>query len=267
MAKVLQLCSYINLKKLFIMAKVNGIIKIEGTVEDLTFYKKDGQNFVRKKGGISKERIMSDPNFVRTRENGNEFGHSGSSGKLLKLAVGPMVFKAKDSKLSSRLLQTMSRIKNLDTVSARGERKVGVGITTTEGKLQLKGFDFNPKAPLKGVLFVPLTLDTADGSVFISDFIPTEQVQYPQGATHMSFQSAAVLVDFETGISEAVYSSTENIPIGLTSTTVTLTPASVPIGTGTQLFLLLISFYQEVNGIQYSLKNEEFNVLHILDVV
>ena len=36
------------------MAKASGIIKIEGTVEDLTFYKKDGKNFVRKKGGIPK---------------------------------------------------------------------------------------------------------------------------------------------------------------------------------------------------------------------
>ena len=39
------------------MAKANGIIKIEGTVEDLTFYRQDGKNFVRRKGGISKERI------------------------------------------------------------------------------------------------------------------------------------------------------------------------------------------------------------------
>ncbi len=48
------------------MAKVNSIIKIEGTVEDLTFYKKDGVNFVRRKGGVSKERIGNDPNFIRT---------------------------------------------------------------------------------------------------------------------------------------------------------------------------------------------------------
>lgn len=96
------------------MAKASGIIKIEGTVEDLTFYKKDGKNFVRKKGGIAKERIANDANFVRTRENNNEFAHSGSSGKVLRLAMGSLVFKAKDSKLSSRLLQTMSRANSSD---------------------------------------------------------------------------------------------------------------------------------------------------------
>lgn len=29
----------------------------------------------------------------------------------------------------------------------------------------------------------------------------------------------------------------------------------------------MISFYQEVNSVQYSLKNEEYNVLNILEVV
>jgi hypothetical protein len=99
------------------MAKAAGIVNIEGTVENLTFFKKDGKNFVRRKGGVSKQRIENDPNFVRTRENNNEFKESAYSGKLLRLALGSLVFKAKDSKLSSRMLQTMSRIKNLDGTS------------------------------------------------------------------------------------------------------------------------------------------------------
>ena len=42
------------------MAKANGIIQIEGTVDKLTFFKRDGKSFVRQKGGVSKERIASD---------------------------------------------------------------------------------------------------------------------------------------------------------------------------------------------------------------
>lgn len=145
------------------MAKQDGIMKIEGTVENFTFYKKDGKSFVRKKGGVSKERIATDPSYVRTRENNSEFGHSNYSGKLLRSALGSMVFKAKDSKLSSRLMQVMSRIKNLDTTSNRGKRQVSIGISTPNGKLQLKGFDFNAYAKLQSVLFTPYTLDTATG--------------------------------------------------------------------------------------------------------
>ncbi|NJM80405.1 MAG: hypothetical protein HC854_13765 [Flavobacterium sp.] len=249
------------------MAKANGIIKIEGTVEDLTFYKKDGKNYVRKKGGISKERIENDANFVRTRENNNEFGHSGTSGKVLRLALGNLVFKAKDSKLSSRLLGMMSRVKNLDLVSSRGLRKVGVGLSTPEGKQELKGFDFNANAPFQSVFFAPFTLDISTGSISIPNFIPAEQLQFPQGATHVSLQSAVLAIDFETEVSELAYSTAVNLPINLTAVSPTLTPSSVPTGTGVQLFLITIAFYQEVNGVQYSLKNEAYNVLHILEIM
>jgi hypothetical protein len=249
------------------MAKSNGIVKIEGTIEDLTFYKKDGVNYVRKKGGIPKDRISNDPKFERTRENNNEFGHSGSSGKLLRTALGSLVFKAKDGKLSSRLLQTMSRIKNLDTSSARGSRRVGVGLEGANGKSLLKGFDFNIKAPLKNVLFAPYVLDTATGVISLTNFIAREQLLFPQGATHVSFQSCVLVLDFETEVSEVSYSNVVSLPINLTPASVVVTPTSVPTGTGVQLFLLMISFYQEINGVAYSLRNEEYNVLHVIEVV
>ena len=100
------------------MAKNSSLFKIEGTLDNVTFYKSADGYFVRTKGGVSKHRIMNDPAFVRTRENGT------SSGKLLRDAVSSFVFKAKDSKLSSRLMKVMSDIKNQDLVSARGERNV-----------------------------------------------------------------------------------------------------------------------------------------------
>jgi hypothetical protein len=249
------------------MAKSSGVLKIEGTIEDLTFYKKDGKFLVRKKGGISKERIENEPNFVRTRENGTEFGHSGKSGKVLRLALGSMVYKAKDNKLSSRMLQLMAQIKNYDLTSARGERKVGLGLTTTEGKLLLKGFDFNNNAQLKSVLFAPFELSMSTGAITINNFRPIEQLQFPQGSTHVSFQSAVLAIDFTTEVSEVAYSNIENLAINMTVSSPTLTPTSVPSGSGVQLFLFMISFYQEVNGVQYSLKNEEYNVLNVVGVV
>lgn len=249
------------------MARVSGLIKIEGTVEDLTFYKKEGVSYVRRKGGVSKERIGTDSNFVRTRENNTEFGHSGSSGKILRRALGSMVLKAKDSKLSSRLLGVMSQIKNLDTVSARGERKVFIGLGTAEGKQVLRGFNFNAKSTLNNVLLAPYSLDTQTATITFSDLMTAEQIMFPQGATHVSFQNAVLQLDFETEISEMTYSTVTNLPLSLTPTSVTLAPTQIPTGSGQQFFMLMISFFQQVNGVQYSLKNEEYNVLCILDIV
>lgn len=248
------------------MAKSNGILKIEGTIEDLTFYKKEGQHFVRRKGGISKERIAGEPNFVRTRENNAEFSHSGNASRLLRFALGSMVARAKDTKLHPRLLQTMSRIKNLDTQSPRGQRLVGNGLTTAEGKQLLKGFDFNIHAPLQAVLKAGYVLDTVNGKLTFTDLIPLDQVAFPEGTTHLSMQTAVAMVDFNTGESEIGYSQLENLPLNNQAVTVSLNVNNMPGGNGVRLFLLMLSFYQEVNGVQYALKNEGYNVLHVVEV-
>src|SRR6185312_9957110 len=73
------------------MAKQNGLLKFRGTIDDLNFYQsKDGQ-LVRKKTSIDAARIASDPSFIRTRENGAEFGAAGKAGKVLRDALKPMM--------------------------------------------------------------------------------------------------------------------------------------------------------------------------------
>mgnify|MGYP007127515140 CR=1 FL=1 len=69
------------------MANQKGIIKIEGTVGGMTFYKKDGQYLVKEKSSISADKIANDPAFARTRENNAEFGAAGTAGKLLRDAL------------------------------------------------------------------------------------------------------------------------------------------------------------------------------------
>jgi len=69
------------------MAKLKGILKIQGTLDDLTFYKSGKDHLVRTKGGVDKARIANDPAFQRTRENGSEFGMAAKAGKMLRTAV------------------------------------------------------------------------------------------------------------------------------------------------------------------------------------
>lgn len=249
------------------MAKANSVVQIEGSIDNLTFFKKDGKNFVRRKSEVSKERIATDPNYVRTRENNSEFSLCTAAAKALRMALGSMVFKSKDNKLSSRMLQTMYRVKSFDTVSVRGKRSIAIGLSTAMGKLELTGFDFNKNARLNSVLFAPYELDVLTGKLTIANLLPLEQLIYPQGATHVSFQSAVLAINFATDASELVLSPVENVPLDLTAVTLVLTPSSLPASTGVTLFLISILFYQEVNGVQYSLKNEEFNVLNVLDVI
>ncbi|MBG6062980.1 hypothetical protein IWX83_002787 [Flavobacterium sp. CG_9.1] len=248
------------------MGKLAGIIKIEGTLDGLTFYKSQDGYMVRTKGGVSKKRIMTDPAFARTRENLSEFALNAKSGKLIRDATGVILNRAKDPKLSSRMLQLMNTIKNFDAVSARGKRNVAAGIASEEGKQLLKGFDFNIKAPLASVLQASFTVATDTGTIAITDFIPLEQLSTPNSATHVSFRSAFINLDFATGLFDKSYSPISNVLLDQNLITVTLTPEQVPAGSGIQLYLLLIEFYQDVNGIQYPLRSGNYNALNLVEI-
>lgn len=249
------------------MAKLKGILTLEGTLQEMTFYKTQDGHLVKAKSGVSAKRLATDPAFARTRENWAEFGNAASGGKVLRDAVRNMIAAAADNRVTSRLTQVMARIKNLDTTSARGERTVAIGIATPEGKVLLKNFNFNNKAILGAVLYKPYSVDTATGVISITDLVPINEIAAPAGSTHFSMKSAFVIVDFVAGTSDVSYSNVENLPIDGTSTSITLTPDVVPAGTGTKLFLLQIEFFQEINAIQYSLKNGAFNALSIVEVV
>jgi len=139
-------------------------------------------------------------------------------------------------------------------------------LATSGGKASLKGLDFNNRALLSSVLFAPFTLDNATGEITIPNLTPAKDVASPNGATHVSFSSAFLKLDFDTTDSSIEYSPTINIPITSVPASQTLTPAGVPTGTGNDIYVLLVEFFQDINGIQYPLKNGAYNVLNIVEV-
>ncbi len=247
------------------MARQTGLIKIKGKLDNLSFYKTQDGNLVRMKGGVDGDRIANDAAFIRTRENGAEFGSSASAGKLLRDTVRTMMLNAADNRVTSRLTQIMTLIKDYDTTSARGERSVGIGITDPAALQLLKGFDFNNRAIIGAVLYANYVVTQANGDISIAAFTPINDLSFPAGATHVSLKSAFANVDFAAGTGAIEYSAVTNLPIDGTTTAVSLTPAAVPAGAGTRLYMLMLEFFQEVNGIQYSLKNGAYNVLAIVD--
>ncbi|GAA3784246.1 hypothetical protein GCM10022271_15760 [Corallibacter vietnamensis] len=249
------------------MARYKSLFKIEGTLDDVNFYKTEDGYRVRTKGGVSKDRIKKDPAFQRTRENNSEFGLAASSGKLLRRAIIDLVANAKDSKLASRLTQVMSQVKNADTTSPRGKRNVAVGIQSPEGKRPLKGFDFNRKSSVSEVLLSDFNLNTTSGEISMTNFIPDQHLLFPEGATHVEFSCGFLNLDFDSRVKDMQLSNVVNAPINGTATTVTLTPAAPAAGTGQAFYLFKIAFYQEINNVQYPLKNGTFNALQIVEVL
>ncbi len=248
------------------MARQTGLLKIKGTLDNVTFYKSKDGHLAKMKTSLDGELIKNDPSFARTRENGSEFGSIATSGKLFRDSLRNITVNVSDNKLLTRVTQVMSKIKNLDATSIRGARNVGVGIGNVTAKALLKGFEFNSNALLASMLYKPYTLVPATGVITIAGLVPATDVVFPAGATHMSLTGGYANLNFATGVVDFKMTNVLNLAITAPSTAVTLTPTAVPAGTGTKIYLLKIEFFQLVNGVQYSLKNGSYNALRIIDV-
>jgi hypothetical protein len=71
------------------MARQAGKFKITGTIDDVTYYKMDGQYYARKKSSLKGKRVKKDPRFKRTMQSAHRLGRG--------------------SQLASRLYRSLSR--------------------------------------------------------------------------------------------------------------------------------------------------------------
>src|ERR1043165_6116703 len=62
------------------MAKQIGVLKIEGTIGNLTFYRIGNQYFVRLKSSLSGRRVKTKPEFERTMESAGRMARGSSLG-------------------------------------------------------------------------------------------------------------------------------------------------------------------------------------------
>lgn len=248
------------------MAKQKGIIKLDGTIGGITFYKSQDGYLAREKGGVSGDRIANDPNFQRTRENGEEFGRAGKAGKLLRNAIRAMLQNASDSRMVSRLTQKMVEVIQEDTTNARGLRNVIDG----EAEL-LEGFEFNISGKLGTTLYAPFTatINRVAGTLTanIPVFVPINMLAAPGGSTHFKIVSAGAEVDFENETFVMDSQATAVLPWDATATAVINLANTVTANSTKPLFLALgIEFYQAVNGQMYPLKNGAYNALALVKV-
>ncbi|WP_413998882.1 hypothetical protein ACMDB5_14010 [Flavobacterium sp. W1B] len=248
------------------MAQQKGIIKLRGTIGDITFYKTKDGHLAREKGGVDAKRIANDPAFQRTRENCSEFGRAGKAGKILRASIRSLLLNSADSRMVSRLTQAMIKVIQADTISIRGLRNVIDG----EAEL-LGGFEFNINGTLGSSLFAPYagTIDRVSGeiAVAIAPFVPANMIAAPAGTTHFKIISAGTEIDFEAETFVESHSETATLAWDMVPTIAIDHVNMVTPNSTKPLFLVLgMEFYQEVNGQMYPLKNGAYNALALVAV-
>ncbi len=248
------------------MAKQAGIITLDGTIDNISFFKtKDGYS-ARKKSGISASALANDPRFERTRENMAEFGRAAKAAKLLRDALLESTIGATDRRMVPRLTKTMMQVIAADAINTRGLRNVIDG----EAEL-LQGFEFNREGTLTTV-FMPVyaaSIDRVTGSckVTIPAYNAAKMIKPAEGGTHYRLGITAASIDFEAPTREvasmaSAYFVLEDAPTAPLELEVLLEPNSTH-----PLFLAMtIEFVQEQNGKKYALKNGLFNACALVKV-
>lgn len=246
------------------MAKQKGIIKLEGTLGDITFVKTADGYIARERTSLSGDRIKNDASFQRTRENNSEFGRAAQTGQVIRTAFRPLYSGIADSRMTGRLTKELMRVLRTDPVNQRGQR------TPQDGVLGLlQGFNFSRDSSLSSKLYVQY--DTAinrvagTATVSLPLFAPGKMVSSPSGATHFRLLSGLAQIDFETGDYSLNQARSEEILVNNPAEVQVQLATAFDPGTEDALFLAFgIEFMQLVNGQQYALNDGGYSALAVV---
>ncbi len=248
------------------MAKLTGLFQFEGTLDGYSVVKTKDGSYLRRKGGISKERMETDPKLIRLRENMKEFGMSAKASKLIRTAFRCLKCGVRYGSLIGRLATVLARVKKMDVTSIRGERKVAVGLGSEEGRALLKGMRFNGSIAIESVMSKPYNIDVDTGDITINSLVAGTDLRSSAGASGISFKGYWGKLDFFRNVYVIAESSETKLTMDSESSDVKLTFAHPPVGDGTHIFVLAITCFQTVNGVDYVLQDESCNLAEIVGV-
>ena len=226
------------------MAKVTGIVKLEGMIDDMIFYKdQDGNNLVKLKHQkfVTPEMFHNSPNFKKVRDHGKEFGHAGKMTGIFRRLVFQFNEQAKDYSFQGRTTKLFLEIIKEDSKNEPGTRTLVQGMKEEEVAYYLEGFEGNKFRPLNKVLLAPWQWNEGLGQLEVNGFDPLLHLDWPETATHVQLCAARCRWDFESRHFTTHYSETATFE--KVSTKIDLHLAvQEPEGTGWELLYFYIGF-------------------------
>lgn len=243
------------------MAKQMGIFPMQGNIDNITFFKtKDGFQ-ARKKGGVSGDRIMNDPEYKRTREHILEFTRCMKGAALIRKALLKAVNGSSDRRSINRLMPALLEITRKDPTNNRGKRVFTHSLLET-----VKGFEFNAASLMEKAVKLQIQsgIDRASGvcTIQIPAYEPEKEIALQADATHYRFRLVAAAIDFEASEYEMSTEVSDYLLMDTMEETAPLTlTASLTANHTDPIFLALtVEFVQETEeGIKYPLLNGTFN--------
>jgi len=165
------------------MAKQHGILRLEGPLGDLLYYKRDGKYYVRRK---TEHKVGTDPRFERTHRKSLDFGTASRASKLLRSALGHTVKPFTDPRWAGRLTARFVQSVTADSRHECGKRQV-----FAENLAPLKGFQLHKKKSLDIQDLSPkVSIDHQERKITISvdQSLPTGDTQLVACIVSINFQ-------------------------------------------------------------------------------
>ncbi len=254
------------------MAKNNSFVKLEGTLDNLTFYRRNGESLVKTKSSVSRARIMHDPKYKRTRENMREFGGAATAAKSFRTAFSGPAQKFGDTYLNSRMTGIMKRIVR-NGAGNRGERDLNI----SDHLDLIKGFEFNFEDAFSSRFYYlaawpEISVDRNSVTWSLPGFSPDALIKAPDGASHFKLVLAAGYVsNFEYHFTDEKYQPVDGTLDGTSGNVYSAAfPLNAPVASPIDLSVVLMTgatipadisvfvgigivFYQEINSQLYEL--------------
>jgi len=177
------------------MARINPDSSFNGSVGNLSFYKMRGvdQPIVRTKGGASKQKIKTHPNFETTRLINAEFGGRSTASKWIMRMMWPLKALA-DHNIAGPLNALMKPVQAMDTNSKYGERHIELSRFPSI----LEGFSLNRKTNFDSIVRshvgCSLSRENLQARVDIPALIPAINLHTPKTHPWYAFTIAFGLI-------------------------------------------------------------------------
>lgn len=245
------------------MARQIGPPFIVGRLGGLQFYEMNGKYFVR----IAQPSSKGTPQSPRSKENSQEFSEIGSVGKDLRLALGRYWRMLKNPQRNGKLVKYLNMVKKADLQSARGERKVSIGIRSEEGKGYLRGLDLNHISPLRNALIRSSELQYSLAHIQLSNLDPAHDLFFPTGSEGVKITGLLLAAQMDIKQYKLIESNSTDVYRNGPISNLHLTFPEMPSEGSVHVILLSIMYFhtdQTGNTIFEALSE---NVLSVLDVL
>ncbi|MDD3004003.1 hypothetical protein [Flavobacterium sp.] len=230
------------------MAKNQGIIRLRGSIDGVTYTEGVNGKLSRSRSSLNKAKMDSNPKFHNLRMAQEELSSYSKYGALLRSGIRSELAMIKPYMGTRRLNKILNALKNEDLIHRLGQRTVASGLTTPKGLGMLHYFDFYGKKNVNQLVTKEFVVDFAVGEALIRNFNPLYDLIAPRHATHVGFKAIYMGLDFDRLMVSSERSDQVYLPLEDVAADLSLKTTDLPSITENTFFLVQVVFYKELNG-------------------